>query len=307
MTGSKLNPILDGVLRKYMSGTQAGFAGRRLAPVFPTAQQSATYYVLDKATLLNRPTNLRRSPGAPHVELPPTRLSDDTYSCLNYGIKGGVPDELRAFYARSFDADRVKIEQLGEVQILAAEIRVRDLATGGGVASSSPGTKWNADGSKPKADVIAARAALNTNSVGFEANTLVLSRDVADVLIDHADVKENVKYVSGGNVTYDQLRQYFQIDNIVVAGAFENGAADGQAASASRIWGDSVILAYVNPRASTDWEAPTFLRSMRWTGVGTMESWRDADAKTDFHSADEYLDEKLTGADLGYHLSNVLA
>lgn len=307
MTGSKLNPVLNGVLRKYLGTQQPGLAGRRLAPIFTTGLQSAQYYVLDKATMLRRPTNLRRSPGAPHVELPPTKLSDDTYLCVNYGLKGGVPDEIRAVYGSAFDADRVKVEQLGEVHLLSAEIRIRDKATGGDVASSSPGTKWNQANSTPRADVIAAKAALNTASVGFEANTLVLSRDVADVLIEHDDVKENVKYVTGGNITYDQLRQYFQIENLVIAGAFENGAADGQAVSASRIWGDSVLLAYVNPRAATDWEAPTFMRSMRWNGVTPMESWRDSDARTDFHSADEYLDEKLTGADLGYHLSNVLA
>jgi hypothetical protein len=303
---AKLNPVLNGVLRKYMNAAQAGLAGLRLSPLFNTGIQAASYYVLDKATLLERPTNLRRAPGAPHAELPPTKLSTDTYNCLNYALKGGVPDELRAFYASSFDADRVKIEQVGEVQQLAREIRIRDIATGGSVPSSSPGTKWNANGSKPRADVITAKSAINNNSVGFEANTLVLAREVADVLIDHADVKENVKYVTGGNLTYDQLRQYFQIENLVIAGAFENTAADGQAATAGRIWGDSVLLAYVNPRAGSDWEVPTFMRSMRWSAVGTMESWRDSDRKTDFHSADEYLDEKLTGADLGYHLSNVL-
>ncbi len=303
---AKINPVLNGVYRKYMGSQLPGMAGRRLAPLFSTGLQSAQYYVLDKDTLLNRPTNLRRAPGAPHIELPPTKLSRDTYNCLNYGLKAGVPDELRAFYASSFDADRVKIEQTGEVQLLAAETRVRDIATNID-ATSSPATKWNADGSKPRRDVIAAKAAINANSIGFDANTMVLSRDVADVLIEHADVKENVKYVTGGNITYDQLRQYFQIENLVIAGAFENGAADGQAASASRIWGDSVILAYVNPRAGSDWEVPTFIRSMRWSAVPSMESWRDADRKTDFHSADEYLDEKLCGADLGYHLSNVLA
>ena len=184
---------------------------------------------------------------------------------------------------------------------------MKEVATGAGVPTSAAGTKWDNALSKPRADVIMMKAAINANSVGFEANTMVISREVADVLIEHPDVKANVIQVTGGNITYEQLRIYFGIENLAIAGAFDNSAADGQAAVASRIWGDSVVLGYVDPSASRNFEAPTFIRAFEWTGVTPMESYRDVDRKTDFHTSDLYLDEKLAGGDLGYHLSDVLS
>lgn len=305
--GSKINPVLNGVVRKFLAAPQQGLVAVRLAPRFPTAIQAAQYYVFSKANALNVPRDIRRAPGGIHAELPATVLSDETYRCINYGIKGGVPDELRAFYASSFDADRVKVEQAAHVQLIKQEIRVKEVATGAGVPTSAAGTKWDNALSKPRADIIMMKAAINANSVGFEANTMVISREVADVLIEHPDVKANVIQVTGGNITYEQLRIYFGIENLAIAGAFDNSAADGQAAVASRIWGDSVVLGYVDPSASRNFEAPTFIRSFEWTGVTPMESYRDVDRKTDFHTSDLYLDEKLAGGDLGYHLSDVLS
>lgn len=307
--GSFLNPIADGMFRAALRNEELrrSYVGWKLFPVFATALASAQYYVFDVDSWLNMPTDIRRAPGAPHKEHV-TKLSDDNYRCQSYGIKGVVPDEIRQHYAKTMGADQAVMEQNALIHIYNAELRIKAKATNPAtIANSSPATKWNQANSKPRADVIAGKALLNANSAGFEANTILISRDVADVLIDHADVKENVKYVQGGNITVDQLRQYFQIENLIIAGGFTNSAADGQAVTAARIWGDTVILAYVDPRASTDFAAPTFGRSFRWTGVGLTESWRDSDRKSDMHSADEYLDEKLTGNEFGYLLTDVLA
>jgi hypothetical protein len=304
---ARLNPILDGVARRYQS-QRALLGGLLLAPIFSTPLQSAKYYAMDEKWLTRIPDNIRRAPGAPHAELPQLEPSNDQYYCDNYGIKAVVTDERRANYTNTFDADRNAVENNSEVQAVLQEKRIHAKATSIS-ATSSPSTKWNQAGSKPKADFLAAKAAVEANSFGFQVNTLLISGDVADVLVDHADVKENVKYVTGGNITEEQLRIYFGVERLIVARGFANTAAGGQDPVAGRIWGDSVILAYVNPRASSDWEAPTFMRSMRWASpqVAGMESWRDSDRKSDMHSMDQYLDEKLTGELLGYHLSNVLA
>ena len=305
--GSRINPVLNGVLRKSLTADKQGLVAAALAPRFKTAQQCAPYYVFSKEAVLNVPRDIRRAPGGPHAELPPTVLSPDSYMCLDYGVKAGVPDEIRAYYANSFNADRVKVEAAAHVQLIKAEIRVKAKATHASVPTSSPVTKWDVGGSLPRLDVTKAKAALNANSVGFEANTMVISRDVADVLINHADVKANVIAITGGNITYEQLRVYFGIEKLVIAGAFDNSVPDGQTAVASRIWGDSVVLGYVDPGAADNFEAPTFIRAFEWITVAQMESYRDTDRKTDYHTSDLYLDEKLAAPDLGYHLSDVLA
>ena len=300
------NPILTSAAVKLLQNP-AGFVGMALAPVFRTAEQSAQYYVLNEENLLNTPRNIRRAPSADYSR-GRTKLSDDSYSCNEYGHEEPVDDRERKKYASYLDADLAATRRCTNVIKLNHEIRVKDLAVSGAVPSASPSTKWDADGSDPVGDVDAAKTNIHKNT-GMEATLMVVNRDVFYVLKEHPQVIEKIKYSQRGVVTPEILATVFGVERFLVAGSLTNSAQEGQTISPSYIWGDSVIVAHVNDQQ--DLMAPNFMRTFAWVqetgpdGV-LVESYRDEKQRSDVHRARHDVDEKIVGAKAGYHLSSTL-
>lgn len=301
-----INPVLSTHAVKFMQDATE-YVGRKLAPFFFTGKRAANYYVFNRENVLNIPKLKARSPGAEYSESM-MELSDDSYNARNWGHKAPVDDEEREHYALSIDADKAEIERLMNIILVNHEWRVRDLAIGATVTSSSPGSKWDAGGSDPIADVNAVREIIHDNC-GMDPNLMVLPRDVFNVLSELPAILDKIKYTQRGIITPDLLAPIFKVREIVVAGGLENTANEGQAMNISKIWGDSVILAHVDTRQNL--KAPNFIRTMNWTGLTgpngvNVLSYRDPARDSFIHRAKHYTDEKLVGAECGYHLSNVL-
>lgn len=301
------NPLLAAVAVKFLQDQRA-FVANALAPIFNSGLQSADYYVLNSENILNVPGNIKRAPGSPYNRSR-MAVSDDVYNCKEYGLEEPVDDGEREKYANSFDADAAAVRRVVGLLMLNREIRVRNLATGGSVDSSSPSTKWDAANSDPIGDVDAAKTAV-FNGCGLEANLMVINRDVFNVLKEHPTVLDKIKYTQRGVVTEELLAGVFGVDRCAVAKTLQNSAQEGQTLSPASIWSDSVVLAHVTE--AQDLMVPNFARSFVWTRFSgrngiRVESYRDEPVKSDVHRAAQWCDEKLVGASAGYHLSNVLA
>lgn len=301
------NPLLTTVAAKFLANANE-FVGKQLFPMFMTNEQAANYYVFDKQNALNVPILTPRAPGAAYGRSV-MRLSDDTYSCKDHGHEEPVDDVEREKYASSFDADKSAIARVTNIIAVNHELRSYNLATSGAVASSSPSTKWNDSSPDIFGDVDAAREVIHDNC-GLDPNVMVISRDVFNVLKELDAVLQKIKYVQKGIVTADLLAPIFGVERVLVAGIVRNTAAEGQSVTASKIWGDSVILAHVN--SSQDLKAPSFGRTFNWAKMsgrqGVMvKTYRDDQINSFVHQVIQHTDEKLVGAECGYHLSNVLS
>ena len=97
------NPVLTATLNNYLVNAE-GFVGRRVAPLFLTPEQSAQYYVFDRANMLDAADLKGRAPSTayPRTQL---KLSDDTYRTIDRGLECPVDDGQRKKYAKAFDAD----------------------------------------------------------------------------------------------------------------------------------------------------------------------------------------------------------
>ncbi|MGE9267642.1 MAG: hypothetical protein ACQKBY_06060 [Verrucomicrobiales bacterium] len=300
------NPILTQTAVKFMHNASE-FAGRALFPTFSTNEQASQYYVFDRENALNIPTDIQRAPGSSYKRSVMT-LSDDSYACKDYGHEEPVDDVEKAKYASALDADRAAVTRSTNIVMVNHELRAKALATGAGVATSSPSTKWDAASADPIGDVDAVREVIHDNC-GLDANTMVISRDVFNVLKELDVILQKIKYVQKGIVTADLLAPIFSVERIVVAGIVRNSAAEGQTVSPSKIWGDSVILAHVN--SAQDLKAPNFGRTFNWSKMSgragmMVKSYRQEEVNSDVHRVAQYTDEKLVGAECGYHLSSVL-
>jgi len=300
------NPILTQTATKFMSNADE-FVGRALFPLFFTAEQAAEYYVFDKENALNVPKDIQRAPGTGYARSV-MKISDDAYSCKEYGHEEPVDDVEKAKYASALDADNASVTRSSNIVLVNHELRAHRLATSSAVPSSAPGAKWDAANSEPLTDVNIAREIIH-DSCGLDPNTMVISRDVYNVLSEHPLILDKFKHTQKGVITADLLAAVFKVDRVLVAGVVTNSAAEGQVISPAKIWGDDVILAHVN--TAQDLKAPNFGRTFAWTKFtgreGVMvKTYRDEAINSDIHRVTQHSDEKLVGAECGYRLTDVL-
>lgn len=302
------NPVLTKTLNKFMQDSNV-FVANRLFPVFFTGEQSAAYYVSDTENALSVPKNIGRAPSA-NYSRSMQKLSDDTYNCKEFGHEEPVDDRERKKYSAAFNADLAATNRLGRVLMFNREFRARDKALTIPY-TSSPGTKWDANGATVIKDVDAAKEVV-FNNCGMEANLLVLPRVVFNKIKRLAEFIDLIKYTQKGIATEVLLAELFGIDEVIVAGGIENKANEGQAVNPGQIWGDNVVLAHVDP--SQDLQAPNYGRTFAWTGetgggdnLAIVESYREETKRSDVHRARQDVDEKVTGNECAYLLSDVLA
>ena len=301
-----INPILGVTATMYAAGADQ-YVAKQLFPVFPTGQQAAGFFKFDAENMLNVPALIARAPGTPYSR-GRTSASEDTYNTRDYGHEESVDDRQRKKYASAFDADKAAVRRAMRVVLVNQEVRAHALATSAGVPNSAVSTKWDAGGADPIGDVKAAREVIRINS-GMNANTLLLTQPVVDVLSELPIMLDKIKYTQRGIVTPDLLASVFGVDRIIVAKTVANSANEGQALTPADIWGDDAILAYVD--GSRDLEMPTFGRIFHWTEeVGSegviVESYREDSPRSDIHRVRNDSDEKLVAAACGYRLSDLL-
>ena len=300
------NPVLSITAAKFYADANA-FIGRLMAPLFLTGLQAADYYVFDAANFLQVPTNIRRAPGTASSRSF-LKLSDDTYHCREYTHEVPVDDRERAKYSNAFDADTAAVRRGTHVLMINHELRVQAKAESAGVPHSGVQTKWDANGADPIGDVDAVKELIRLQC-GMAPNRMFISQSVFNVLKELPAILDKIKYTQRGIVTPELLAPVFGVDMVCVAGAVISNSADGQALTPADIWGDNVYLTVTNP--SQDLQTINFLRTFAWTQVSgpdgiLVTSYRDDPVKSDIHNVAQDMDEKLTGAECGYRLENVL-
>jgi hypothetical protein len=305
------NPVLSGHAEKFMRDP-AGFVGLALFPSFSSGAQSSDYYVFDAANHLEVAQNIRHAPGTGFKRIF-SQVSDDTYACKDYGIEHPVPDTQRAKYRNQLDLDMAAVKRLTDTIKINHEIRVRDLVTGGSVPNAAISVKWNDGASSPKDDVDAAKEAIRT-AIGVQPNLMVISRPVMNALEIHNKLLEVFKYTQAGLVNEAKLASYLGIARILVADQVIATNQEGQAITAADIWGDSVVLAHVNP--GQDLMRLNLGRTFFWDEFGSagadgvpiqVQTYRDEPVESDVHRARHFTDEKIVGSTAGYVLTDALA
>jgi hypothetical protein len=307
------NPLLTGIASKFMQDAST-YIGLRLAPLFVTGERSAQYYVWEKSNDVDIP---KLSPLAPGAAYPRSlsRMSDDNYFCQKYGEEAVSPDELVKQYGGRFNLDRAEVNRVLNHIRFNHEYRVKTMAKAL-AAKSSPTTKWNASsGSKPIADIIAAREAVR-GKVGKRPNTISIPEAVYQILEQHDEVLSRIGIASLKVATEAQIATLIGIPTILRPGALQNTANEGQAVTMGELWADDVVLAVVDP--SRDLMALNAFRTFAWSGGDdeaslagpegiAVRTYRDDQVDSNVHKVNHFTDEKTTAAEAGYLLEDVLS
>lgn len=301
---------------------QSNFIADKVFPTVGVAKQSDKYYIYDRAGM-NRAGE--RKPLAPRTEVQRIGMSvsSDSYYADVYGLGMDFDAQTIANEDAALEIRAAGAQTLINNLLIDREVDFASTFFSAGVwgTDSTPANLWSDyTNSTPIADVTAARRTMQLKSGGFKPNTMVVGKEVRDILVNHPDI---LARLNGGAtvtntalITNAKLAEIFEVENFYVMEAVKNGSAEGIAESNAFIGGDHALLTYTPSSAGlmTPAAGLTFawnnLEGVNNLGI-TVESFSDDALRrvgvAEHIQAKAAYDMKVVGADLGYFFQQVIA
>ena len=296
--------------------SQEGFVSRKAFPTLPVKKQSDRYYLYDKKQWF-RSDARERAPGTESAGSGFTVDNTPNYFCSVKAVHKDVDDQLRANADAVINPDRDATEFVTRDLALEAELDwaatyfttgIWTGSTTGADITVSP--KWDAASSTPITDMRQQIRSVQRKT-GFKANSAVVPPDVWDVLQDHSDFLDRIKYTQKGIVTTELLAMVLGLKQVLVAEAIADAADEGVAENLGFIFSTSVLLMYAAPSPSV--LHPSAGYTFAWTGMfGSnaagmrVSRFRMEHLKSDRVEGECSYDHKLVAAECGAFLLNVL-
>lgn len=303
----------------------SSFIASRVFPSVPVTKQSDIYASYGR-DFFTRSEMKVRAPGTETAGIGYSIDMTNTYYCPVYGLHHDIDDQTRANADTVIQPDRdatlllthqalLKKENTWVTNYFATGIWTNDRTGVAAAPGANQFLQWNDASSTPIEDVREYKRTIR-ELTGIEPNKLVLGRAVYDTIIDHPDIVDRIKGGAvPGNPAITNLRilaQLFEVEEVLVANAIQNTAAEGQTASYSFIAGKHALLCYATPTPSV--MTPTAGYTFNWTGYtgasrdGTrMLRFRMEPIKSDRIEIESSFDMKLVMADLGLFMSSAVA
>jgi len=309
------------------------FIADKVFPIVGVQKQSDKYYIYDRDNM-NRTGDVKKLAPRTEVNRIGMSLSTSSYFADVFGLgmdfdQQTLANEDAALEIRSAGAQTLATRLMihREEQFASTFFSTNVWGTEyDGVANGdnnldSEFTYWSDyTNATPIVDVTKARRAMQLKSGGYKPNTMVVGKEVRDVLINHPDI---LARLNGGStvanpalITDAKLAEIFEVSNFYVMEAVKNDSAEGIAESNSFIGGKTAMLAHVAPSAGlmTPMAGGTFawntLDGVNNLGI-TVESYSDDALKR--QQVAEHIqvkmsyDMKVTGADLGVFFNTAIA
>lgn len=299
-----------------------GFVADQVFPVKEVDHQASSYYTYPRGSF-NTPQMKLRAPGTT-VEVMDYDTTLATYSTQVWALGRRLDEQIEA------NADPVINMEVEATQALTLQLQLNkeinwasnffidDLWTStwdgvSGSPSSLQFKQWNnSSTATPIADIRNMKRSiiLTSGNVGAP-NTLVLSKQVYDTLLDVAEIKSRIifaqKQSQAALVTKDVLAQLFEVDRILVSTAVQNTAAYGAAESNAFVLGKAALLAYVPPTIGI--RVPAAGINFTWSKYGpsriTSYPWMPTrSTHVEIESAYQY---NMVSADLGGYFNAAIA
>jgi hypothetical protein len=276
-------------------------------------KKSDKYYKYQKDAFLRS----QMKPRAPATESAGSGygVTTDDYSCQVFSLHKDVADEDRENSDSPLDPDADAVEFLSQQAMLDLEISwVSNFFTPGKWASDvAPGVLWSAYAtSDPIVDVHTGRRTVLQNT-GYEPNTLVLGYEVYNVLREHPDFVDRIKYTSSEAVSAEIMARLFDVDRVLIARAVRANAEEGAAVQTYGFThGKHALLAYVRPQPNI--RSVTAGATFMWNGISkglgktvAIDRFRMQQLKADRLEIEVAYVHKIIAPDLGYFIPGAVA
>ncbi len=318
-----INRPLTDISQAYLAQS-ADYLADKLFPVVPVQKQSDLYFKYDKGYWFRNEAQYRapatESVGGGYA------VSTDSYYAPVTAWHIDVDPQVRANTDVPLNADRdatifctQRLMLAREVQTLAAILKTSTWtgSTTGGDITPSP--QWDLANSTPIEDITKQIWSVKQNTGRFP-NRFVLGARVWEVLQNHDEVIQRIKYTQRGVVTTDLLASLLAPPGVpdfevLVGSAIQNTGAEGAADSFSFIAPTKdALLLYAEPNPGIMVPSAGYIFTwagllgagsfgtviqqipMPWLGVGTIRT----EGQLSFVP-------KITGSDLGAYLLNAVS
>ena len=301
---------------------QTNFVADKVFPVVGVARQSDKYYIYDRANM-NRAGDVKKLAPRTEVNRIGLKISNDSYYTDVYGLGMDFDEQTIANEDAMLEIRSAGAQTLVNRVLIEREQQFATTFFSAGVWTTdvTPANLWSDyTNSTPITDVTTGRRTMQLLAGGMKPNTMVIGKEVRDILVNHPDV---LARLNGGAtvtntalVTDAKLAEIFEVENFFVMEAVANTAAEGLAEVNAFIGGKNALLVHT-PRTS-GLMTPAAGLTFAWNNIPgvsnlgiTVESFSDDALKR--QQVAEHIqvkmayDMKVVGADLGYFFENVVA
>lgn len=322
-----INGALTNVSLAWMQEADA-FISDKVFPIVPVQKQSDLIWNFNPEQY-NK--NLMRQ-RAPSTEAPIVGLvaSNEPYYAKIWALGSDISDQTRSNADTAFNLDSLHTQLLTNSAMISKEISFMQtfLVPGvwgtnlTGIPTGTPTSiqflQWQNPASTPIEDIRTAKRQVQRRT-GLQPNKLVFGRKTYDILIDHPDIVDRVKYGQTPNgaalVNKQALAALFEVDEILVADAVENSATTatlpGSLATTDFIFDNGALLVYTPRVAGVQMPAAGLTYS--WTGYtgansvgGRIFKFRMDHLRSDRIEIELAYDRRITGASLGVFFSDAV-
>lgn len=301
---------------------QANFIADKVFPIVGVDRQSDKYYTYDRGNM-NRTGDVQVLAPRTEVNRIGQSVSTDSFYADVYGLGMDFDEQTLANEDAALDIRASGAQTLVNRLMIHREEQFADTFFKAGVwgTDSTPTNLWSDyTNSTPIKDVTNARRTMQLKSGGFKPNTMVVGKEVRDVLINHPDILARLNGGATVNntamITDAKLAEIFEVENFYVMEAVKNTAVEGVAESNAFIGADHALLVH-GPR-NAGLMTPAAGLTFAWNNIPgannlgiSVESYSDDALKR--QQVAEHIqvkmayDMKVTGADLGYLFEQVIA
>jgi hypothetical protein len=290
---------------KYQNAT---FVGEKLFTPILVNKDSDIYFIYGKQDF--RIFNTIRAPGTRAKQVEWTIEKSAPYFTKEHSLEMQLIDEVRnnADDPIQYDADSTEI--LTNMLLLDLEKNIADVAQDPNSYAPehsetlSETDKWSDYTSSNPLKKVRDMKETIRNKIFLYPNTMIVSADVHNVLLDHPVIVDRIKYTQLGVTTEQLLARLFEIDNYLIAGGGYISSAEGQEETLTNIWNNCVVLAYVAPRPGL--KQISFGYLFRRKGYRMVERWRDDPLRSDWIRVSDKYDIRVISPYAGYLLQSVV-
>jgi hypothetical protein len=296
------------------------FVADKVFPKVSVLKQSDLYWKYSKSDWRRTDANRR----APSTETPGVgwRVTTDNYFAHVYGVHKDIDDQLRANADTAFSLDRDASLFVTNQLLLRRDIDWAATYFQPGVwgtdltgVPAGPGVnqflQWDQAGSDPIMDITTAAVAFREQT-GYSPNTLTMGAYVLQVLRNHPDILDRIKYTQRGIVTEDLLATLFGVDRVLICyasqanGPLINDAVQMDAATTYSFIADSKSALLSYSPAAPSLMTPSAGYTFTWTGYFAgnaqglrIKTFRMEPIASDRIEGELTYDMKLVGRDMG--------
>lgn len=297
------DPVLGNVSISYRN---ADYIADKVFPVVTVGKQSGKYYIFDKSSL--SVAESLRAAGSPSNEVEHA-YGTATFYAEDHALKEFIPDEVVDQTDAGLDPLVDATENVTERLLIGKEVELATMLTDTTQVTQNVTlagvTQWSDYvNSDPLIDVRNARIAIR-GQIFRTPNTLILGQQVFDILVDHPDIIDRLKYSQLGVVTEELLARLFQVETVLIGSAGKNSGTEGAVDTLSYVWGKNAVLLYVAPRAGLRQVSAGYTFQY---GAPRVKRWRDEDREgTYVRVGGYYYDLVLTAVGAAYLIKNAVA